>query len=86
MGEILHQSFSICPDCNGLYPAVEGELCGDCAAWLDRKRIEMDQEYEEHKRRTERLRMTPRERFAEGLADVAKSMTGQTGGRSGQGA
>jgi hypothetical protein len=74
MNETFHQSFSICPDCNGLYPTAEGELCVDCAAWLDRKRIAIAQEYQESKQRVERLRMAPGQRFAEGLADMAKLM------------
>ena len=74
MSAISHQTFFRCPDCEGLYSAVEGELCGDCAAWLDRKRIAIAQEYQESKQRVERLRMAPGQRFAEGLADMAKLM------------
>ena len=63
----------ICPDCE--LPVVEeGSLCEACDAWRAQKMEAMDSDYQDRLARQARRSMRPSERFAEGLADMAKAV------------
>lgn len=69
----------LCPDCEQPSATALGSLCRHCAEWRERKFRQMDDEYQEMQERQARRRMTPSQRFAEGLADMVK-----VGGRGGR--
>ena len=69
----MTQSFFICPDCEQPNATASGSLCASCAQWRAAKFSEIDDEYQLQRERTARRRMSPNERFAEALADLAKA-------------
>jgi len=63
-----------CPDCELFSELEPDSLCPACAEFRRYKFADMDEEWKERMARRERMRMTPNQRFAEGLADMAKAV------------
>ena len=64
----------ICPDCEQPTAIRPDSLCASCQSWREDKLGQMDTEWIAAQQRRERRRMTPKQRFAEDLADMIKGM------------
>jgi hypothetical protein len=64
----------VCPDCEQVYVDKPDSMCAACTQWRVDKLTQMDHEYEAWRHRQESRRMTPNQRFVEGLADMVKAM------------
>lgn len=64
----------ICPDCEQPTATRPDALCASCQYWREDKLGQMSVEWIAAQERRERRRMTPKQRFAEDLADMVKGM------------